>query len=196
MTSSTATYTLTSASVDTVLAELAGDWTTEQRHDHAVTATRADGLALGFHSHTYGPSNGKVEVYLMAPHAEIRYNETAPRINVTMTRPPKTLAGDIARRLMPDAETFHATIAGRIASTNAYAAAVAANVETLTTVAGTTDYTRDSDQRGTVHVRTPGNGDVWGEAQVMNDQVTINLHGLTVETARQLLALAMAQPVR
>ncbi len=97
---------------------------------------------------------------------------------------------------MADAETFHATIVERIARTNAYAAAVAANVETLTAIDGVTDRTRDGDQRGTVHVRTPGNGDVWGEAEVMNDSVTVKLHGLAPETALRLLALAMGQAVR
>lgn len=190
------TYTLTADSVAAILAELPGEWTTEQRHDHYVAATRADGLAIGFHSHTYGPSNGKVEVSLMVTHAEVRYDEHAPSINVTMTRPAKTLAGDIARRLMPDAETFHALIVERVARTNDYAAKVAANVAALVTVDGVTNYTGGRDERGNLHVRTPGNGDVWGDVTVYNDSANVTLHGLSIEAARQLLALAMGQTVR
>lgn len=185
-------YTLTAESVAAVLEHMTGDWTTDQPNPHYVKATRDDGLALGFHSHTYGPSAGKVEVYPEGSVQHVRYDESRPKVNVSMTRTPQAVAGDLSRRLIAGAEAFHAVILDRIAVDNAYNAAVLANVATLAEVPGVeprnTPHTKyphkDDDGRGRIRI-----GSVWGDYSVGRDDVRMELHSIPADLARDVLAL-------
>jgi hypothetical protein len=191
MDTSTDTYKLTTAAVDAVLAHVPGEWTTDQNNAWYVTATRADGLTFGFHVERYGNTPAKAQVTLSAPYKHLRYDETAPRINATMTRPADKVAADIIRRLLPDAEPFHATIVERIAAAETYAAAVETNVSTLAEVDGVTPRNSRTDPRNDTDMNRVDvrRGDVFGHATVSRDQAAIELHGLPIGLAREVLAL-------
>lgn len=175
--------TLDTAAAAAVLAELDGEWSVENRHGHYIAATRADGLALGFHAEWNAPA-GKVQASYAPPsHDLVRYNEHAPRVNVTLTRDPATVARDLARRLMPAAEAFHALMLERVAARDTYADSVTSNAAILSAAYGGPlegDHARLSYPSG------------FGDVQVYADSVTLELHGLPVTTAAAILALVRA----
>ena len=114
---------------------LDGDWSVGYlagREDAAVLLRR-DGLQL-LTSKNYDTPAGKVSLRLSMNGDEwthLRYNEDIPSINVSPDRKAATLAKDIERRLIPDAEKFRQTILERAARADAYQRKVDATREQL-----------------------------------------------------------------
>ena len=103
---------------------LTGNWSVGYlagREDAAVLL-REDGFQI-VAARNYDTPQGKVTVRLSMNGAEWsrkRYNETIPAINVSPDRKPETLAKDIERRLIPDAEAFREVILERAAQAVEY----------------------------------------------------------------------------
>lgn len=171
----------TPISLDTIaaiVAELGGIWTTTKSYDHYVSAERADGFALGFHSDYTMPDN-KVQVSLIVPSEFVRFSESRPKANVTLTRDPKVIGRDLTRRLMPDAEALYATVLERQAAHNAYENKVAANVATLTEAFPAMGPSRGDTAR--LHFYTTPAG--YGDVHVMQDTVNLDLHSVPMDLA-------------
>ena len=165
--------------VPAIMAELPGTWTIlPAGNEWYLTARRADGLELGFHTEWNQTTRARVSVH--GAHEHVRYNESRPAINVTVTRKASTVAADIMRRLMADAETFHATIVDRIAMADAYENRISENREALEEAGG---VALEND-RPRIHI-----GNTWGDVRVSRDSVTLELHDLTVDQAGAILAL-------
>lgn len=114
-----------------VARELPGDWKVQAgAHDRYATLGRGDGLSLSLYMETYPDTlRGKVRIGVELTRAEyerMRFDESSPVVNVTPTRAASTVARDIERRLLPDAETFYATVRERVDAHAAYDARVEA----------------------------------------------------------------------
>lgn len=156
-----------------VAENLPGAWRAVQTHPHAVTLIRVhDSLKLSMVA-----SNGKVQVSLTGlPHEHVRYSEKRPSINVTLTPArSRTVARDITRRLLPDAEALNAVVRERMAAQAAYE-----NRREM--VAASLHLTIN--EHGTARINE---GSVWGEATVSNDSVALNLHNLSPAQALAVL---------
>lgn len=194
MTTSTSTAGRTDAAaylanVRAIVAELEGQWTTTDpdANPYHVTATRADGLKLAFYlegGHWNDTARAEVS-YTHPRYFEVRhYDDQAPRVNVTTTRKPATVAADLERRLIPDAETMHAHILQRIADVDAYHTSKATNLERMTAAAGATAWGTDDDG-----FRLRAAGIAFGDVKAGREDVAISLHGVTPELAAAILEL-------
>lgn len=174
--------TVPAETVRQILAELGDEWTTEQRNPHCVIATRdRDGLELSFvrflnESRTrVAASNGE--------HKHVRYDETRPEIMVTLNpERARAIARDLGRRLMADAEAWHELMIERQAASDDYAATVAANLERLGLEPLNADATRASVDSG-------AHGGAFGNVSVGRDSVRLELSGVPVDVAAQILEL-------
>ena len=114
---------------------LTGNWSVDylDGRENAAVLTRRDGLQL-LTSKNYDTPAGKVSLRLSMDGDEwthLRYNEDIPSINVSPDRKAATLARDIERRLIPDAEKFRQTILERATQADAHQRKVDATREQL-----------------------------------------------------------------
>ena len=103
----------------TIGEHLPGNWDVSyfDSYENSASLLREDGLQLRASTH-YGTPQGKVTVRLSMNRGELDHkfrDETTPSINVSPNRAPESLAKDIARRLIPDAEAFREVILERTA---------------------------------------------------------------------------------
>jgi len=176
------------AAVQAVLRELPGVWELDAgpaTNDWHVGATRAsDGLTLSVTRAAWNAPEGKVEVRLsgegVSRNGAVRYDETIPSVNVSLTRPAATVARDLSRRLLPDAEAFWAVIRERNAASQAWESQVEANRERLgVRQVNGSDYI-DLPPTSSAYVR---------DVRVNSDTVSFSLHYLTVDEALAVLAI-------
>lgn len=178
---------ITTETLAAIAAELPGDWTGTATHEWSGSLTRADGLTL----HAWRPAgDDRATIVLDAPRERIRYNELPPRIGANLARPAATLARDIARRLLPDAETMHAIILERQAEHDAYENA---KNETLAACreamgrAASEPVTHDPDK---VHLSRLVDG--YGDVTAHRDTVSIELRSIPRAVALDMLRVLAA----
>lgn len=176
------------ATVAAIVAELPGEWETQQDYAHSVTTTRADGLVLWWNA-GYG-NGGKVEVAhsLGAYGRELTtYGVERATANVTLTRPVDVLARDLTRRLLPVAEAAHAEMLARAERHASSESAKTGVREALGAIPGVTV----SGINGGEYVEIPGQP-YSTEVQIADDGVRIgHRHGLALSTDDAVAVLTL-----
>lgn len=168
---------------------LTGDWSVGYlagREDAAVLLRR-DGLQF-IASRSYDTPQGKINLRLSMNGGEWdhkRYDETIPSINVSPDRKAATLARDIERRLIPDAEAFREVILERAAAAAEYQRKLDAIREQLLAT-GALDESGGSHHRDRLYLKR-GVGR-YGYVEHSGDSVRFDL-SLTAEDAVAVLAL-------
>lgn len=183
-----------------VAAELGPDWSVTQpagtdTMDHLArlgNGTQSITFILRF----YG--DGKVEVSggyadrnkpVYLPHRD-GAEWQRPRINVSPTRPAKTIANDIRRRFLPAYEEVRAYVAERVEQANTAQAEQAVSIKSMADALGV-----EAPQRREFDTEPPSSvrfmADVWGDFRANHDgsSYTIDLHSVPAELAEQIARL-------
>lgn len=197
-----------------IAAALPGTWTAsavEQypRSEGECTLTRADGLALYLVAGGYGkagritvrhsrPRDARgqwVEVWGDTAKGENPGSIAAPEITVSQTKSAEAIAADIARRLLPDAESVETKARASIARANAYQAGRVALLRAVCEAAGveTPDVGKDERDRAfSVDIYTsPAERTAYrptARAEVRGEYVAVTVDAHSAAKARALIA--------
>jgi hypothetical protein len=162
----------------------ANDW------DHVVTLAGPEGQGL----YINGVHGGKGKLHISGVYPKDRsnncygrsvigYNSQPPSINVAASRGAKAIAGDIARRLLPEYREIFWKALERKATTDAYIELTRATAERLA-AAGVELRGEYKDQ---LHLyRSHG---AYMDGNVGGDSVTMNFRGLTPDQAEAIIKI-------
>lgn len=112
-----------------------------------------------------------------------------PSITVSEDKTPEQIAGDIKRRLMPEAEAGLAKARERNASTENYHATRDAN---LRAVMGREKLTEYEQKEGRADIRGAADDKTYGTVKAYEDSVSLDLSNVPVPLAVKIMALVRA----
>jgi hypothetical protein len=161
----------------------------------------ADGRSFHFYVATYGKHVAEIRGDYPGDRNDspLRYNETAPSINVSATREPKAIAADIMRRFMPAYVELLAKYREAVSKRESAEASRKAACEKLAAMLDveyreSTKY--GADLRGEVPISSQSNS--WGafKADYRGESFTLELHHISPELAADIAEVITLEKTR
>ena len=172
---------------------LGSDWALSPLDGGNPVIRREDGLSLLVFEQGFNSGRLEVSVSLEGPEFRHAYQYLYPRFDNPHTTfdparlytSPRVVARQVDRKVVTPGLAEVARLKASMDRTDAHDAATTATIEMLG-LEQRAKPGRPGEMDGTASVRI---GEVWGSAQVSGTNVTLDLHSLTAEQARDVLDL-------